>query len=299
MNNKNDNQRKYKKLSCPNCSSKKIIKRGIFQTESHGKRQRYFCKSCNKKFIEKDNFYRMRNNPQKITLCLDLFYKGVSTRQIQQHLQAFYPHNASWITIYKWIIKYSNITHKFINKLKIKASQEIQIDEQEHHRLGKKNWFIDSIDVETRYMVSSELFNSRGQKEIKRVLNNAKIKTGKQIKIVTTDGYTAYEDVIKKVYGYNFRGKTTNVFHNKVTQSKKEGFNHKIERLHNSIKLRTKTFRGFHGSLESAKSIMKGYEVYYNFIRKHQAIDCCPYELATDIKLENPNKWLELIELSS
>jgi transposase-like protein len=71
-----------------------------------------------------------------------------------------------------------------------------------------------------------------------------------------------------------------------------------IERLHNSIRERTKTFRGFHGSVESARSIMKGYEIFYNFIRKHQAINCCPYELATDLVLESPNKWLELIRLS-
>ena len=40
---------------------------------------------------------------------------------------------------------------------------------------------------------------------------------------------------------------------------------------------------------------MKGYEIFYNFIRKHQAIGKCPYELATDLELKNPNKWLELI----
>ena len=39
-------------------------------------------------------------------------------------------------------------------------------------------------------------------------------------------------------------------------------------------------------------------EIFYNFIRKHQAIGVCPYELATDIKLDNPNKWMGLIELS-
>ncbi len=36
----------------------------------------------------------------------------------------------------------------------------------------------------------------------------------------------------------------------------------------------------------------------YNFIRKHQAIGVCPYELATDLKLNNPNKWLGLIEMA-
>jgi len=68
--------------------------------------------------------------------------------------------------------------------------------------------------------------------------------------------------------------------------------------MHNSIRERTVTFRGFHGRIESAQAIMKGYEIFYNFIRKHQGIKCSPFELATDIKLNNPNKWLELIEMA-
>jgi len=35
-----------------------------------------------------------------------------------------------------------------------------------------------------------------------------------------------------------------------------------------------------------------------SFIRKHQAIGVCPYELATNLKLNNPNKWLGLIEMA-
>ena len=107
----------------------------------------------------------------------------------------------------------------------------------------------------------------------------------------------AYEKVVKGVWGYDNKLGKHNVIHNKVTQLKGEGFNHKVERLHSNIRQRTKVFRGF-GSLEGANAIMKGYEIFYNFIRKHQAIGCCPYEIATNIKLKNPNKWLELIELS-
>lgn len=240
----------------------------------------------------------MRNKQEKITLCLDLFFRGISTRKIQEHLQAFYPHNSSHKTIYKWVVKYSNLIHDKVKDIKLNIGSEIQIDEME---IGKKSsrfngWFIDSIDTETRFMVSSNYVKSRGTKEIKQVLLNAKNKTGEQVKICTTDGFLAYPDVIKRVWGYNAKAKT-NIFHNKVTQLKREGFNHKIERLHNSVRHRIKTFRGFHGSLNSANAIMKGFEVYYNFIRKHQAIGKCPYELATDIKLKSPNKWLELINL--
>ena len=117
---------------CPRCKSNNVTKRGYFQTEAHGKQQRYFCKDCNKKFIEQTPFYRMRNNPKKVTLSIDLFYRGVSTRKVQEHLQAFYPHNSSHMTIYRWIVKFSNQISKWSDNLKLQVGKEIPF-------LGKKN----------------------------------------------------------------------------------------------------------------------------------------------------------------
>lgn len=157
---------------CPECKSKNTTKRGYFQTEAHGKQQRYFCKNCNKKFIEQTPFYRMRNNPKKVTLSIDLFYRGVSTRKVQEHLQAFYPHNSSHMTIYRWIVKFSNQISKWSDNLKLQVWKEIQVDEMEYHRRTNpnkkgvsKDWFIDVIDSKTRFMVSSEYVKSRGQKK--------------------------------------------------------------------------------------------------------------------------------------
>ncbi len=80
-------------INCTHCNSKEVVKRGYFQTQAHGKQQRYFCKSCSKKFIPQNAFYRMRNRQEKIVLCLDLFFRGISTRKIQEHLQVFYSRN--------------------------------------------------------------------------------------------------------------------------------------------------------------------------------------------------------------
>ena len=88
------------------------------------------------------------------------------------------------------------------------------------------------------------------------------------------------------------------MFHNVKKGCDNNGFNVPIERFHNNVRDRTKIMRGFHGSVESADTILKGFVVYYNFIRKHQGINCSPFELATDVKLNNPNKWLELIEMA-
>lgn len=300
MKHNNNKQQEVKKVICPNCSSANIIKRGKRKTDNRGLIQRYGCQDCNKRFVVDDGFFKMKNAPQKVTLCLDLFYRGVSTRKVQEHLQAFYPHNSSNVSIYKWIIKYSKMISTFTDNLKLKVGSEMQVDEMEYKVKKNKSWFIDAIDTETRFMVSSEFTRTREQIELKKVIVKAKNKTENQIKICTTDGYFAYNKVVKSCFGYNNKLGKFNVIHKRVTQLKGEGFNHKVERMHSNIRARTKTFRSFHGSTETANAIMKGLETYYNFIRKHQAINCCPYELACPELKEKLgiNKWLSLIQLS-
>ena len=282
---------------CPKCSSETIKKDGWRNTLNRGKIQRYECKSCDHRFTNNDGFKRMKHSPQKISLCLDLFYRGVSTRKIQEHLKAFYPHNADHRTILRWIIKYSNVISQFTDNLNLNVGNEIQLDEMEYKTKGKQSWFIDMIDTQTRFMVASDFVKSREKSKIKRMLQNTKQKTEDKIRVVTTDGFLLYREIVKKSFGYNLQEHKYNIEHNVVNASQGEGFNHKIERLHNSIRERTKTFRGFK-NLKSANAIMKGYAIFYNFIRKHQALGKCPYELATDLKLNSENKWLELIRMS-
>lgn len=293
-------------IKCPHCKSEEIVKRGYFQTAINDKVQRFYCKSCNKKFIPKTAFYRMRNNSDKITCAMDLFFRGISTRKAQEHLGVFFPHNADHSSIYRWIIKYSKSISKFTDSLKVSTGAEVQVDEIEFKRrkshkakLGnEQNWFIDSICPETRYLVASNYYQSRGMQEIKQVLTAIKEKTS-EVKVVTTDGFLTYPKAIQRTFCYNLKRNEYNVLHNQVNARKGEGFNHPIERLHNTIRARTKTMRGFHGSISSANAIMKGISIYYNFITKHQGINKCPYELATNLKLNSNNKWLELIELSN
>jgi len=295
-----------KEITCPHCNSKNIIKRGQRKTDNRGLIQRYSCKDCNKRFVIDDGFFKMKNSPQKITLCLDLFYRGISTRKVQEHLRAFYPHNSSNVSIYKWIIKYSKIISNFTERLKLNIGTEVQIDEVEYHRrkshkqkLGnERNWFIDSICPKTKFMIASNYVQSRNMNDIKLIIKSIKTKTENQVKIITSDGWLAYPMAIQKVYGFSNKTHKVNVNHNIVNGSRGDGFNYPIERLHNNLRARTKTMRGFHGSVISANTIMKGWGIYYNFITKHQTINKCPYELATDLKLNSENKWLELINLS-
>ncbi len=125
-------EEKYKKVSCPKCGSNNIKKDGKRKTQNRGRIQRYKCKECNFRFVLDDgfySFYRMRTNENKITAGIDLYYKGVSLRKVQEHFQAFYLANSSHMSVYRWIVKYSLIVSNFVDNLPIQSGQEIMSDE--------------------------------------------------------------------------------------------------------------------------------------------------------------------------
>ena len=294
-------------VMCPNCDKKNTVKRGFISTVISGKKQRYYCKDCHKKFVPRTAFYRMRNNAQKITCALDLFYKGLSTREVQDHFEAFFPHNSDHSTILRWIRRYSLKIAEYTDNLEIQTGSYIEVDEMQYRRRAShkkkgtdENWFIDSIDVKSRFMLGSAYAKERSKQELGKVLLSIKRKSGDQIKLVVTDGLMAYENVVKHTFGYNNHLQKYNVIHKMVNASKGEGFNIWVERMHNTIRQRTHKFRGLHGSVESAYAIMKGMEIYYNFIRKHEALrGKTPSDLAVpSIQFKTVNRWLELIENS-
>lgn len=305
---KNTENMTKKKICCPDCKNKEVVKRGYRETENRGVIQRYFCKSCGYRFIQ-DPFSRMRNSPQKITCALDLFSRGLSTRGVQEHFKAFFPHNSDHSTILRWIRKYALRIASFTDNLKLQTGSYIEVDEMEFQRrkshkkkLGiDKNWLINAIDVKNRFLISSAYVKHRSKINIKRVLFNTKNKTGTQVKTIQTDGLTAYDNIVKQAWGYNRHTRNYNAQHKVKTQLKGEGFNIWVERLHNTIRQRTTGFRGLHGSVESAYAIMKSIEIFYNFINKHGALNGkSPSELAIpSLQFQTANRWLELIKLAN
>jgi len=263
-------EQKYKKISCPFCSSNNVIKRGVRKTENRGKVQRYGCKNCNKRFCIDDGFWKMKNHEKKITLCIDLYYKGVSFRKLQEHLRAFYSHNSHYSTIYRWIVKYSTIISKFTDNLQIKSGREIMSDEMEYYRRVSKNhkgreqnWFIDTFDIQTRFMIAEEYMKSRTNENLTKILKKTKFKTGEQVEIITTDGLMGYPAVLRKTFSlqspYHASSRTkSKIIHNVVIASER-GFNHPIERLHYN--------KGKNKSHEGIPWLFREHLCYYERIR--------------------------------
>jgi hypothetical protein len=184
----------------------------------------------------------------------------------------------------------------------------MEIDEMEYNRRKShkakrgidKNWFIDAIDVKTRFIVSSAYVKHRSKQELKKILLKVR-ENSENTNTIKTDAHVIYKNVVNKSFGFNNKLKKYEIDHQIRNAKAGEGFNIWIERLHNTFRQRTQNFRGFHGSIESAYALMKGIEIYYNFIRKHESLrGKSPSELAIpSLQFQTPNRWLELIQLSN
>src|SRR3989344_3993421 len=286
-------------IICQKCNGKSIKKDGVRETKNRGNVQRYKCANCKNRFSIDDGFWKMKNTEHKVTASIDMYYSGMSLRKIQAHLKMFYPKNCHYSTIYRWLVKYSQMMSRLTDNLQVENGQELMSDEMEYKRLGRQNWFVDVMDTDTRFIVSSEFIQSRTLDDITRILKHGRKIITKPIKVITTDCLNSYPQALIYSFGVNNKFKNgERPIHNRV-KADERGFNHKIERLHNTIRDRTKIMRGFHGSLYSAKMIMKGMEIYYNYVRKHQEIDNkTPQEEAIPFLDLGVNKWIGLIRLS-
>ena len=93
-------------VKCPNCNSENCIKRGVRKNKSI-KKQKYLCKKCNKWFVKRDGFERMRHKPEIISRAIHMHQDGLSLFQVQNHLWQYDGVKVSRWTIAKWDKKYS------------------------------------------------------------------------------------------------------------------------------------------------------------------------------------------------
>ncbi|KXB02194.1 hypothetical protein AKJ43_02295, partial [candidate division MSBL1 archaeon SCGC-AAA261D19] len=72
---------------CPKCGlDDQVIKKG-FRYNQSGPVQRYKCKRCGVKFVKRTAFVGMKNKAKVVATALDLYFRGLSLRQVAEHLE--------------------------------------------------------------------------------------------------------------------------------------------------------------------------------------------------------------------
>jgi len=94
------------RVKCPNCTSKKVIKRG----RSEGKfrtRQRYECKECGKRFAD-ISFKYMKHTPQVIFNALNFYNLGHNLEETSKEVNKKFKVKTSKSTIHCWIHEFGD-----------------------------------------------------------------------------------------------------------------------------------------------------------------------------------------------
>ena len=289
---------------CPFCQSESIIKRGHF-TKKIGTAQRYQCKACRKTFVPNRGFSRMRNEPRAITAALDAYFRGMSLRDVSDHLRQFYGVKVNPTTVLRWVEKYSKVIGTYVNKLTPQLSDTWHADEVFQQMRGGQRiiakaggeytiaylWNI--MDRRTRFLLASKLSKAREVGGAARAFQEAaKNANGSEPERIFTDGLKAYAE------GITFAPFSKDPEHvARVGIGKPHATNNRIERMNGSQRQRFKVQRGWK-SMET--SIPEGNRIFYNFVRPHMSLDGqTPAEAAgIDLNLEG-NRWMQLIKAAS
>jgi transposase-like protein len=288
------------KPKCEKCQSADIVCDGKRYNKS-GVIKRYLCKACGHRFTGRDGFQKRRSDPEKIALALDLYFRGMSLRQIVEHFHQVYGLKIHHTTVYHWLTHYSKLAAKWMDSQEVKIGNRWNYDETVININGENHFLWNLMDSETRMLLATHVSKGRGLDEARVAMKKAKKITDVEPQKIYTDGLPSYPDAIKREFGRRSRfedhvsGNYWNP-HKRVPSIKAPESNNIVERLHGTEKSRTKVMRAF-DQLEGAASLMDGWRVHYDAVRDHMALGMTPAEAAGIPKIEG-FRWLELLKLS-
>lgn len=267
---------------CKFCGSRRIVRYGHWQNQ-----QRWWCKDCKRKFADNDAPPKMKTPSVQIASAINMFYEGMSLNAIRRHLNQTYNNYPSDSTVYYWITKYTKVAVRKTRGYKVEAGDTWVADETVLKIEGKNTWFWDVIDGQTRFLLASHMSLSRTTRDAHILMKRALERAGKAPKVVVTDKLQAYLDGIELTFGAHTKHIVAKGLTDKVGKNL-------IERFHGTIKARTKIMRGLK-KRETARLIMDGWLVYYNFFRPHESLkNKTPAEKA-GIKFPYKN-WLDVVK---
>jgi transposase-like protein len=273
-------------MQCKYCGSEKVIKKGFVQ-----KKQLYKCKDCGRRFFLNGKFAKMRTDKNIIVAALNFYYDGLSLRKAQRNLEQIFGERISQVTILNWLKKYSQLTAAYVKTLTPQLSGLWHEDETMLSCEGRNVWFWEMIDEDTRFMVASHISGTRTFEDavaiFKKGIEQSKIRP----RAVFVDGSFVYNAAFNKVF-YTLRKDTRPELVQRVGIRARET-NNMVERLHCTLKDRTKVMRGLK-SYGSTRLLLEGWNVHYNCVRPHQSLGGkTPAQAA---RMDAPSNWKALID---
>jgi len=277
--------------NCLFCGSSNIVRDGI-RHNKHSDIQIFNCKDCGRYFTFNIGFEKMKHNPQAVTTAMQLYFSGESLRNTQKSLRLLGV-KVSHKTVYMWIKKYIALMEEYVVKLKLNVSDTWRADELWVKINGDMKYVFALMDDETRFWIAQEVADSKYKHDARKLFQLGKELMGKMPKTIITDGLPSYHDAYKKEFWTLKAPRTEHIAHIRI---KGDRNNNKMERFNGEVRDREKVMRGLK---KDSTPILKGYQVFHNFIREHEGLNGKTPAEECGIKVEGDNKWLTLIQNAS
>jgi len=274
--------------SCLDCGSSEIRRDGLRVNKS-GSIQIFECKSCGVKFSKNLGFGGMRASPEAITMAMQIYFGGASLRNTQKALR-LQGVNVSHVAILKWIRKYVGIMNGYLEDFTPQVGETWRADEMYVKFKGNMKYLFSMMDDETRFWIAQEVADTKQRHKPRGLFYQAIKATGKVPKILITDGLPSYHYAWKKVYSWRRADKPVHI--REITLAGTV-HNNKMERMNGEVRDRERVMRGLKNP---DTAIIKGLQIYHNFIRPHEALGGDTPADRAGIKIEGKNKWLTIIQ---
>jgi transposase-like protein len=237
----------------------------------------------------------MRVRKEIIKVALDWYFEGFSTRKIQKQIGLVFGESVSHLAIWKWIMKYSKLVKEYVDSIPVENHSGLwHVDETMVNCLDGEDrfrWFWQVIDEKSRFLIATQLTTTKKPKDVKALFSQCDERAGRPSTIFV-DGMQTYKRGFNKVY-YSRYGSDKVKFVRKCGIKARQT-NNIVERIHGTLKDRTKVMRGMK-SMRTARRLLDGWYVHYNFVRVHSAIKTTPAQQA-GIDVDVSERWGSLIE---
>jgi putative transposase len=289
-----DGQRTITEVSiseCFFCHSQSIKKSGIRRNKS-GSIQRLACLACHRTFSVNVGFERMKHNPRAITMALQLYFSGESLRNTQKALRLLGV-EITHRTVLNWIRKYVRLMESYVSQIIPDVGETWRADELYFKVRGEMKYLFAMMDDDTRFWIAQQVADTKYTADVRPLFAQSKVATGKAPLTLITDGGTHFIPAFRK----EFRTPTRYTKHVRdIRLSSESVHNNKMERMNGEIRDREKVMRG----IKTADSpILKGLQIYHNFVRPHEALEGKTPADRAGIKVEGADKWMTLIQNAS
>jgi len=268
-------------IKCKFCGARSVVRYGHYRGV-----QRWWCKKCQRKFVDNDALPKMQTSVPQIATALSAYYEGISLNGIRRHLQQTHNNYPSDSTVYGWITRFTKVAVSAARSYRVRTGDTWVADETVIRVGGANLWLWDCLDARSRFLLATHISTSRTISGARTLMSRAVLRSSGIPRTIITDKLAAYLEGIESVFGASARHVQSKGFRVQPNTNM-------IESFHGTLKARTKVMRGLKG-VQSAKLITDGWLVHYNFFRPHEGLGGRTPASAAGVRFPYRN-WVDVV----